>query len=50
MHLPLLSVATATISKAILFSGRSAVRTASGLIFETFTGEELLLSRTKGEI
>lgn len=51
MHLSLLSVAAAIIAaKAILFSGCSAVRTASGLVLETFGGEELLLASIKGEI
>jgi hypothetical protein len=50
MHLSLLSVAAATIARAILFSGCSAVRTASGLVLEAFAGEELLLARAKGEI
>jgi hypothetical protein len=50
MHLSLLSVAAAIIAKVILFSGCSAFRTASGLVHETFAGEELLLARAKGEI
>jgi hypothetical protein len=48
--LSLLSVAAAIIAKAILFSGCSALRTASGLVLETFAGEELLLASIKGEI
>jgi hypothetical protein len=50
MHLSLLSVAAAIIAKAIVFSGCSALRTASGLVLETFAGEELLLASAKGEI
>jgi hypothetical protein len=50
VHLSLLSVAAAIIARAILFSGCSAVRTASGLVLETFAGEELLLASIKGEL
>ena len=50
MHLSLLSVAAAVIAKAVLFSGGSAVGTASGLVLEAFAGEELLLSSVKGEM
>jgi hypothetical protein len=50
MHLSLWSVATAIIAKAVLFSGCPAVRTAPGLVLETFACEELLLASTKGEI
>jgi hypothetical protein len=49
MHLSL-PVATAIITIAILFSGCSAFRTASGLVHETFAGEELLLASAKREI
>jgi hypothetical protein len=50
MHLSLLSIAAAVITKAILFSGRSALRTAPGLILEAFACEELLLTGVKGKI
>jgi hypothetical protein len=50
MHLSLLFVAAAIIAKAILFSGCSALRTASGLVLKAFACEELLLANAKGEI
>jgi hypothetical protein len=50
MHLSLLPVAAATATTtiaataaALLFSGRPAVRTASGFVDESFADEELLL-------
>jgi len=49
MHLSLLSVA-AIAAKAIVFSGCSALRTATGLVLKAFAGEELLLTSIKGEI
>jgi hypothetical protein len=49
MHLSLLSVAAAIIARAIVFSGCSAVRTASGLVDEAFACEELLLTSVKGK-
>ena len=49
MHLPL-SIAAAAIAVAILFSGRSAIRTTPGLVLEAFACEELLLTSVKGKI
>jgi hypothetical protein len=50
MHLSLPVATAATITVAILFSGCSAVGTASGLVHETFGGEELLLASAKCEL
>jgi len=45
-----LPIAAAVITKAILFSDRSAIRTTPGLVLEAFACEELLLTSVKGKI
>jgi hypothetical protein len=44
-----LPIATDVIAKAILFSGRSAIRTTPGFVLEAFACEELLLTSVKGK-